>query len=168
MIRYALVCAEDHEFEAWFASSDAYDEQAAAGLVECPVCGTTEVTKQVMAPAVSSKTKAKGARTHSNQPDVVPDSASASASHGDRPSVPGDAKEFEAFAAKVRAHIRSTHTYVGESFAQEARAMHEGEKDQSAIYGEATPEEAKALREDGVPAAPLPPPFAPIPPKKAN
>ena len=142
MIRYALQCEAEHGFEAWFAGSDAYDSQVAAGLVECPVCGSTAVTKQIMAPAVSSKTRAKGAEPA--------------------------AKDLHAFAAKVRRHIAETHVYVGDSFAAEARAMHDGDKPEGAIYGEATPAEAAALREDGIPAAALPPGFAPTPPKKVN
>jgi hypothetical protein len=153
MIRYALHCGDGHEFEAWFAGSDAFDAQRAGGLVECPVCGTTEVAKQIMAPAVSASTREKGGREPSRPPAST---------------APASPKEFHAFAAKVRAHIRSTHVYVGERFAAEARAMHGGEKDEAAIYGEATPAEAEALREDGVPVAPLPPPFAPVPPKKAH
>jgi hypothetical protein len=157
MIRYALCCDEDHEFEAWFPGSDAYDLQAAKGLVECPVCGTTKVAKQIMAPAVSSSTRRKGV----NEP-------AAPAAPPPAPPDGSSAKTFHEFAAKVRAHIRATHVYVGEKFAEEARAMHEGEKNEAAIYGEATPTEAASLREDGVPVAPLPPPFAPVPPKKAN
>jgi hypothetical protein len=141
MIRYALVCEEEHEFEAWFPSSDSYDDQVAKGLVECPTCASKTVRKQIMTPAVSASTREKGVNTP---------------------------KTFEEFAAKVRTHIRNTHVYVGDKFAEEARAMHEGTKEEAAIYGEATPAEAEALREEGVPVAPLPPPFAPTPPKKAN
>jgi hypothetical protein len=141
MIRYALACDQDHEFEAWFPSSDSYDKQAAKGLVECPVCASTTVRKQIMAPAVSAATRDKGVNTP---------------------------KRFEEFAGKVREHIRKTHVYVGDKFAQEARAMHDGTKDEAPIYGEATPAEAEALRDEGVPVAPLPPPFAPTPPKKVN
>jgi hypothetical protein len=141
MIRYALACEDGHEFEAWFASSEGYDDQAARGLVECPFCASTAVRKQIMAPAVSAATREKGV------------------------SPPKDMAEL---AAKVRAHIRSTHVYVGDKFADEARAMHDGRKDEAPIYGEATPAEAEALRDEGVPVAPLPAPFAPLPPKKAN
>jgi hypothetical protein len=143
MIRYGLVCDREHEFEAWFPSSDGYDQQAAAGFVECPTCGSQKIQKQIMAPAVSGSTREK------NKPDAPP-------------------KDFHEFAAKVRSHIKKTHVYVGDKFAAEARAMHDGTKNEAPIYGEATPAEAEALRDDGVPVAPLPPPFAPIPPKKAN
>ncbi len=154
MIRYALLCEEAHEFEAWFASSDAYDSQAAAGLVECPVCGSLDVRKQIMSPAVSASTREKG---------HAPPSPGRPGGEGR-----GSTKDFEALAAKVRAHIRRTHVYVGDKFAAEARAMHEGTKDEAPIYGEATPAEARKLHEDGVPVAPLPDAFAPTPSKKAN
>ncbi len=143
MIRYALVCDREHEFEAWFAGSDAYDKQAKKGLVECPICGSQKVEKQIMAPAVSASTRDKG-----------------------KSGVPP--KDFHEFAAKVRDHIKKTHVYVGDKFATEARAMHDGTKDEAPIYGEATPAEAEALRDEGVPVAPLPAPFAPTPPKKVN
>lgn len=144
MIRYALACDDDHGFEAWFPSSDSYDDQVAKGLVDCPVCGSTAVRKQIMSPAVSASTRMKGVNEG------------------------GAPKTMEEFAAKVRAHIRNTHVYVGDKFAEEARAMHEGAKPEGPIYGEATPAEAEALRDEGVPVAPLPPPFAPAPPKKIN
>lgn len=135
MIRYALVCAQEIEFEAWFGSSDDYDRQVAAGQVSCPYCGAVDVRKQIMAPAVAG-----GA---------------------------GEAT-MAAIAARIREHIRDTHDYVGDRFAAEARAMHAGEKDAKPIYGEATIAEAKALREDGVPASPLPPAQTPTPPKKLH
>jgi len=142
MIRYALRCAEGHAFEAWFSSSGDYDTQVARGLVECPVCGSTDIEKQIMAPAV--RTSRKSERMMSATPD------------------PGE------IARKVKAHIRANYDHVGEKFADEARAMHAGEKPERLICGETTPEERKALAEDGVPALPLPDAFAPTPPKKAN
>jgi hypothetical protein len=134
MIRYALICANEDEFEAWFASSGEYDRQSAAGLVECPICGVNAVRKAIMAPAV-----ARGPRA-----------------------------ELKEMAARVRSHIRESYDYVGENFAAEARAMHEGETPHRPIWGEAKPEEAKAMIDDGVPVAPLPAPFAPTPPAKLN
>jgi len=133
MIRYALVCtACAHEFEAWFASSSAFDDQSTRNLVTCPDCGATEVNKQIMAPAVSG-TK--------------------------RTTTPEEA--FKAFAAKARKHLADTHDYVGESFADGARAMYYGEAETRPIWGKSTTEEAKELADEGVPALPLPEPFAP-------
>ena len=150
MIKYALACAHGHAFEGWFASSDAFDEQAERGLVECPICGSTEVRKQIMAPAVATReTRAPEA---AGKPVAGNEEASTPANW---PSPKDMAKLAEA-AAKVRAHISKTYSYVGDKFADEARAMNDGEKDQAPIYGEATPAEAKALIEEG--ASPLCPP----------
>ena len=150
MIRYALVCDGGHDFEAWFSSSSDFDRQAERGLVECPHCGSIEVRKQIMAPAVRTARKAEAAR----QPTA---------------SVDGDgAPDFAALARKVQAHIRSNFDYVGADFAKEATAIHDGEKPERLIYGETTPAEREALKDAGVPCAPLPEPFAPTPAKKAN
>jgi hypothetical protein len=134
MIRYALHCEDGHGFEAWFGASADYDSQAERGLLECPVCGSAGVHKQIMAPAVSG-TKAKG------EPDVAPQMRS---------------MMMEAMG-KVRAHVEENFDYVGDAFAREARDIHEGKSEERGIYGEATPKEVKKLVEDGVPVAPLPP-----------
>ena len=142
MIRYDLRCANGDEFEAWFGSIDDYDKQAEAGLVECPHCGTKHVEKAPMAPAVVTGRK-KEAR---NERAVA-----------------------MAMAAKVREHIKDNFDYVGDKFADEARKMHTGETEERAIWGEATPEQARELAEEGIPAAPLPPELAPrATPKQLN
>ncbi len=141
MIRYALSCAADHPFEAWFSSSSDYDDQAARGLVECPFCGSREVSKQIMAPAVAGTKKRS-----------LPDAPLQTL--------------MSDMARKVRAHVEANFDYVGDSFAREARAIHEGESERREIYGEATPQEVRALKEDGIPCAPLPPP--PPDPSKAH
>ncbi len=141
MIRYALTCAADHPFEAWFSSSSDYDDQAARGLVECPFCGSREVAKQIMAPAVAGTKKrdSTGAPLQALMSDM---------------------------ARKVRAHVEANFDYVGDTFAREARAIHEGTSEQREIYGEATADEVRALKEDGIPCAPLP--AAPPDPSKAH
>ncbi|MCG8440500.1 MAG: DUF1178 family protein [Caulobacterales bacterium] len=141
MIKYALICDAEHEFDVWFADSKACDDQLERGLVECPVCGSVVVRKQIMAPAVGRRS-------------------------GGEAAMP--AEQLAKLAAKVRDHIGATHEFVGDRFAAEARAMHNGEVDHKPIYGEATRQEAVALARDGVPAAPLPPMLAPKPPKKLN
>ena len=143
MIRYALRCEHDHDFEAWFGTSAAYDEQAARGLVECPVCGSHAVSKQIMAPAVA------GTRKVSVEPDVAK----------------MQTMMMQA-AREVRSHVEQNFDYVGDAFAREARDIHEGRSEKREIYGEATPAEVRKLREDGVPCAPLPP--APPDPAKLN
>lgn len=134
MIRYALICDHEHAFEGWFGSSADYDSQAERGLLECPICRSAAVRKQIMAPAVAG-TKAKGAS------DAAPQMRS---------------MMMEAMG-KVRAHVEENFDYVGDTFAREARDIHEGKSEERGIYGEATPTEVKKLVEDGVPVAPLPP-----------
>ncbi|MFC3068995.1 DUF1178 family protein [Phenylobacterium soli] len=133
MIRYALVCDHDHEFEGWFGSSADYDQQQARGLVECPVCASKTVRKQIMAPAVV------GARK------TVQDEA------------PRRAQMMMEAMGKLRAHVEENFDDVGDAFASEARAIHEGRAEDRGIYGQASPKEVKELVEDGVPVAPLPP-----------
>jgi hypothetical protein len=134
MIRYALHCDLDHGFEAWFSSSADYDDQSARGLVECPVCGSRSVGKQIMAPAVAGTKR------------TALDAGEA-----------GRVREMMMQAVReVRTHVEQNFDYVGDAFAREARAIHEGRSEKREIYGEATPAEVRALRQDGVPCAPLP------------
>jgi hypothetical protein len=142
MIKYALQCDQTHEFEGWFGSSADYDDQSARGLVECPVCGSHGVSKQIMAPAVAG-TKAQRAAP-------APD--------------PKMREMMMAAMGEVRRHVEDNFDYVGDAFAKEARAIHEGKSEERGIYGEASPTEVKALVEDGVRVAPLPP----GPPKKTE
>lgn len=141
MIRYDLRCAAGHGFEGWFGSSAAFDEQAARGLVSCALCGSTEVEKALMAPGVPAR---------ENRRAPAPSEAA-------RPmlSAPVPPEIAEKLAA-LRKEIEARSTWVGRSFAAEARAMHLGEAEARPIHGEATGEEAKALIEEGVPVAPLP------------
>lgn len=133
MIRYALRCPEGHEFESWFRSSGDFDRLQAAGQVGCARCGATRVEKLLMAPAV----------TGTERPAPAPLRA------------PEPAPEAQALA-RLRAHVEANSDYVGLGFAAEARAMHEGRVPARSIHGEARPEEARKLLEDGVPVAPLP------------
>ncbi|WP_339913621.1 DUF1178 family protein [uncultured Brevundimonas sp.] len=144
MIRYALCCDHDHPFEAWFGSSSAYDDQAARGLVECPLCGSRAVSKQIMAPAVAGTRKSTAAAADPAQMQAM----------------------MMRVAHEVRAHVETNFDYVGDSFAREARDIHEGRSEKREIYGEATPAEVKALKDDGVPCAALPP--APPDPSRVN
>ena len=144
MIRYALCCEDDHRFEAWFGSSDAYDDQVSRGLVECPICSSQTVRKQIMAPALAG-TKSKV-------------------------SSPEQAGKMRAMmtemAREVRSHVERNFDYVGDAFAREARDIHEGRSEKREIYGEATPADVRKLKDDGVPCAPLP--ALPPDPAKVN
>lgn len=126
MIHYDLICDKDHRFDGWFASSSAFESQRDSGQVQCAICASTQVDRALMAPAVPA--------------------ANPAALH-DGPKTP---------LQQMREHIESRSDYVGLRFADEARAMHEGRSESRAIYGEARPEEARALIDDGVPIAPLP------------
>ena len=141
MIKYALVCAHEHPFEGWFGASADYDDQNARGLVECPVCGSIEVRKQIMSPSVVGA-KARGASEADPQMRSM---------------------MMEAMR-RVRSHVTDNFDYVGDRFAVEARAIHEGASEDRGIYGEASPKQVRALIEDGVQVAPLPP----EPPKKTE
>ncbi len=134
MIKYALACEHAHAFEGWFGSSADYDDQAARGMVDCPVCGSNTVRKQIMAPAVAGTKKR----------DVS------------APDPKMRAMMLDAMG-KVRQHVEENFDYVGDAFAKEARAIHDGKSEERGIYGEASPTEVKALVEDGVKIAPLPP-----------
>lgn len=137
MIRYAVACQDcEAEFEGWFATSQAFETQRDKSLIECTQCGGRHVDRAVMAPAVRGTKK-------SGPPDPE--------------------KVFGKLAAKARQHVAENFEYVGDGFASEARAMHYGETEQQAIWGETTAEERAALREEGVPAEPLHP--ALVPPK---
>ena len=126
MIRFHLKCENDHSFESWFQSGDAFDKLVASGMVNCTSCGSTKIAKSVMAPAVSTS------------------------SQGMPP------KPDEAAIAALRDQVENNADYVGKTFAKEARDMHDGTTPERPIYGEANLAEAKKLVEDGVPVVPLP------------
>lgn len=134
MIVYNLLCKNAHEFEGWFRDSAAFDEQSAAKKLVCPVCETRKVEKAIMAPSLSPAVgKQKSA-----------------------PSVQ-ELRKLQQFMTGLRKHIVDNAEYVGPKFPEEARKIHYGESEERHIYGEATPEEAADLVEEGVDVAALPP-----------
>jgi hypothetical protein len=159
MIRYALACQTGHEFESWFPSSDAFDGQAARGLVACPSCGSTKVEKQVMAPSLARRDRPAPAPVEA--PAAAPEPAAPTPATTPAPPQPvallGEReRQLRAMLKAVRAHVMATAENVGERFPAEARRMHEGEIEHRPIYGEASPPEVKALLEDGIEVHPLP------------
>lgn len=136
MIRYTLTCDQDHHFESWFQTSAAFDALAASGHLSCTICGSTQVARAMMAPSVPTKGNRKA---DDKKADL---------------SAPLSTAETE--LAALRKQVEENSDYVGLSFAQEARKMHDGEAPERAIYGEAKLDEARKLIEDGVPVAPLP------------
>lgn len=150
MIVFDLCCAAgEHRFEAWFASSDSFADQQARGLIACPVCGDAEVRKAVMAPRVGAK---------SNQ--AAPAPAAPPADAATEPSPELVRKVLAEIAAK-QAEMLPQSRWVGRDFADAARAMHEGRVAEDLIHGQASPEEAQELREDGIAAMPLLVPIVP-------
>lgn len=146
MIQYALKCAEGHEFDSWFQSAVAFDKLAGTGMVACVICGSAEVEKAIMTPRVQA---ARNAAAKPNLP-TAPDASKA----------PGllsqPANAAEQAVVELRKKVEENSDYVGMSFAQEARAMHDGDAPERSIYGEAKAEEARQLIEDGIPVMPLP------------
>ncbi len=140
MILYALACLAGHRFESWFASSGAYEDQAKRGLVACPQCRSTEVSKTIMAPAVVSRGEPEGPGTNVSTAPLLDERQQA----------------VRAFARAVRERVLSEGEDVGPRFPDQARRMHDGDIPHKPIHGQATPAEARALLEDGVAILPLP------------
>lgn len=130
MIKYRLLCDDDHEFEGWFRNSADYDRQAERGLIECPVCGAGEVRKAVMAPAIA---RGRG---------------------GDRLSE--IRRDIARAAERARDYVQENFDYVGEKFPEEARKIHYGEAEERGIYGEASGKDVRELITEGVEVAPMP------------
>ena len=153
MIRYALACENGHTFESWFQSSAAYDEQVKRSLVTCPACNSDKIEKAIMAPQVAGARK----RGEESMPPSPPDAPT--------PPQPGPApvamvtpqeRELRNKLRELREHLVKNADYVGGRFPEEARRMHYGEIEHRSIYGEASPDQAKELHEEGIEFHPLP------------
>ena len=134
MIRFSLICEREHEFEAWFRSGDDFETQKKRGFVDCPTCGSRKVDKALMAPAVSTGSKQETMALAMGE----------------------EQRKALAQLKELSRKIRENADYVGDKFAEEARKIHFGEADPRGIYGEATPDEARSLAEDGVEFMPVP------------
>ena len=149
MIRYNLRCERDHAFESWFQSSSAYETQEKRKLVNCPVCGSAKVERAIMAPQIVSK---KGR----DVPVQAPVAATEATTPASTPLMMAQERELRAKLKELRDHIVKNADNVGERFPNEARKMHYGDIEHRPIYGEASPEEARSLIEEGVEVSPLP------------
>jgi hypothetical protein len=138
MICYSLKCPAGHLFDSWFRNSEAFETLAAKGRVACAVCGATPVEKALMAPTVRGEERAGAEVRQAPAPLAEP------------------ASPAERALAGLRRYLSENSDYVGRRFADEARRIHLGEAEQRSIWGEATPDDARALNEEGVPVAPLP------------
>jgi hypothetical protein len=152
MIHYDLRCEAGHEFDGWFKDSAAFDKQAKAGFVECPVCGGTSVSKQLMAPAIPKKGRGrmKELLPPPPVPAPVPAPGSTQAAAGAVPA------QVLALLQRMRSEVERNCDYVGPEFAAEARKIHRGESDRRGIYGEASDADTAALAEEGIEVARLP------------
>ncbi len=146
MIKYTLKCRDDHRFDSWFKSADAFEKLRLARLLTCPACGGSDVEKAIMAPRISVLPKVAAKPAEAENPPACTEMHALTA-----PSSPAEAAMIE-LKKKIQEHSE----YVGSDFASEARAIHEGDAPERSIYGEANGEEARKLVEDGVPVAPLP------------
>jgi hypothetical protein len=154
MIRYALRCEHDHAFESWFSDSAAYDQQVKRKLVSCPACNSVKIEKAIMAPRIVSK---KGRERAEPVPAPVETPAVAETpATGATPLMMAQERELRAKLKELRDHVVKNADNVGEKFPNEARKMHYGEIEHRPIYGEASPEEAKSLIDEGVEVSPLP------------
>src|SRR5271169_1559792 len=158
MIRYNLVCARGHEFESWFDGSAAYDKQAKRGLVECPVCGTAKVEKALMTPRLGRSGKSTPATLPAAPEPAAVASPEAAAPEPAAPIavISPQEQELRTKLRELREHLVKNAENVGPQFPEEARKMHYGEKEHRSIYGTASPDDAKALHEEGIEFAPLP------------
>jgi hypothetical protein len=151
MIVFGLRCRKGHNFQSWFKDGASFDRQAKRGLVECPVCGDTKIEKALMAPRLAGTKKSRKAAVEA----PAPEPAQIPVAFGADPAT-AKAAELHKELGKLRAHVEATYENVGTAFAEEARAMHYGEKPHKDIYGDTTPDEAQALAEEGVPVARVP------------
>jgi hypothetical protein len=152
MIHYDLRCGDGHVFDGWFKSSAAFEQQAAAGFLDCPSCASKVVTRALMAPRLSRGAPASEPPAVAEpKPETPPEPSAMSV--GGPPPLPD---KVRAVLQRIRAEVEQKCDYVGPRFADEARAMHHGKKTPRSIYGETTPDQAEALAEEGIDVARIP------------
>ncbi len=158
MIKYALACDNGHTFESWFQNSAAYDKQVKKKLVTCPVCDSAKVEKSIMAPQVA-RTDNRSTRGRRAEPVAAPEAVPAAVPAPEKSPVAmmsPQEREFRSKLKELRDHLTKNAENVGPKFPEQARKMHYGEIEHRSIYGEASPEEAKELLDEGVEFHPLP------------
>jgi len=162
MIKYTLRCEQGHEFESWFKNSAAYDNQRKRGLIACPGCGSAKVEKAIMAPRLA-RSESAGPEPHPAEPGPPPPAAAlpvpmpmAPPRKGTVAIMSAQERELRKKLKELREHIVKNADYVGQRFPEQARKIHYGEIEHRSIYGEASPEEAKELHDEGIAFHPLP------------
>ena len=158
MIRYSLQCEQGHAFESWFQSSSAYETQEKRRLVNCPICGSAKVERAIMAPRIvsSRKRQDRAEPAPAAAPVPSPSTEVAAPAPTSTPLLMAQERELRAKLKELRDHIVKNADNVGERFPNEARKMHYGDIEHRPIYGEASPDEARALIDEGVEVSPLP------------
>jgi hypothetical protein len=164
MIRYSLRCERGHAFESWFQSSSAYESQEKRKLVNCPACGSAKVERAIMAPQIVSNKGRDKAPVPTESADAPATEAAQGSgqgsvqglTQGSTPLLMAQERELRAKLKELRDHIVKNADNVGGKFPNEARKMHYGDIEHRPIYGEASPDEARALIEEGVEVSPLP------------
>jgi hypothetical protein len=151
MIRYALICDQRHDFEAWFQSSADYEKQAKRALVNCPTCGSAKVEKAIMAPSIGRAGKREKRAIVANELPATPPAPAAPVA-----MLPPQEREMRKKLKELRDHLIKNADNVGQKFPEEARKMHYGEIEHRSIYGEASPQDARELYEEGIDFHPLP------------
>jgi hypothetical protein len=155
MIRYSLQCDQSHIFESWFQSSAAYESQEKRKLVNCPVCGSARVERSIMALRIVGK-KGRDSRRDIQSNEVAVPAPAEVTTPGSTPLLMAQERELRAKLKELRDHVVKNADNVGERFPNEARKMHYGDIEHRPIYGEASPEEARSLIDEGVEVSPLP------------
>ncbi len=159
MIHYQVRCSRDHEFDGWFKDSAGFERQAERGLIACPACGDTKVSRALMAPALGRRAAAPPAEalppasapSESAPPATAAPEVGASVADAPNSAVAGQIPDHvRAMLQKLRGEVERSCDYVGPRFAEEARRIHAGEAPRRGIYGETTPDQAESLAEDGI------------------
>ncbi|MBI3702438.1 MAG: DUF1178 family protein [Rhizobiales bacterium] len=156
MIKYSLICEKGHDFESWFADSAAYDKQAKRKLIGCPLCGSSQVEKAIMAPRLSASAKKRPATTAPAAETPAPVAATPAPQKAPVAMISPQEQEIRAKLKELREHLTKNADNVGPKFPEEARKMHYGEIEHRSIYGMASSDEAKDLAEEGIEFHPLP------------
>jgi hypothetical protein len=156
VIRYALVCHRGHDFESWFQNSAAFDKQGKRGLVTCPLCGSPKVEKALMAPRLARTDRASGRSVEAAEASTASEPEAPAPEKTPVAIMSAQEREFRSKLKELRNHLTQNADYVGPKFPDEARRMHYGEIEHRSIYGEASPDDAKSLHEEGIAFHPLP------------
>jgi len=155
MIRYSLICDDKHEFDVWFKNAADYDKQQKRKLVTCPACGSSKIEKALMTPSLGRGTK-KGTRVEAPSAEAPAPAPVPAENKTPVAMMSPQEREFRTKLKELRDHLTKNAENVGGKFPEEARKMHYGEKEHRSIYGEASPQEAKDLAEEGIEFHPLP------------